>query len=262
MFLVLLIIIGVNTVVGDGSEQSQRANLMIVGGNSTIITDHPWQVSFQYRYQHFCSGFLISTRWVITAAHCLTEGYTRHLNIRAGSAISNSGGQTSAVSSYIIHPDFVNDETYDNDIALLYLSSAITTSTASAATLPVTDEDIADNVTVTLSGWGLTSESGSTSTQLLEVEIPTINRKTCRTIYSGINNVTENMFCAGLLGTGGKDTCTGDSGGPVEFDGMIIGIVSWGTGCARKDYPGVYTKVSNYIDWISQNIGRKFLTHM
>ncbi|XP_056645188.1 trypsin-like [Diorhabda sublineata] len=252
MFLVLLTVLTVNTVI---AEQPQRANLMIVGGESTNITDHPWQVSFQYRYQHFCSGFLISSRWVVTAAHCLTEGYTKNINIRAGSALSNSGGQTSSVSSYIIHPDFADDETYDNDIALLYLATAITTSTASAATLPESGEEVADNVTVILSGWGLTSESGSVSTQLLEVEVPTVNSETCRTIYSSINNVTDNMFCAGLLGTGGKDTCTGDSGGPVELDGTIIGIVSWGTGCARAEYPGVYTKVSNYIDWITENTG-------
>jgi trypsin len=87
----------------------------------------------------------------------------------------------------------------------------------------------------------------------MKVTVPVVSRTTCRSQY-GTSAITDNMVCAGVS-TGGKDSCSGDSGGPlVDASGTLVGLVSWGSGCARAGYSGVYTRVGNYISWVAQNI--------
>ena len=101
-----------------------------------------------------------------------------------------------------------------------------------------------------LQGWGTTSSGGSISEDLLKVEVPFVDKETCEQDYTGYT-ISDNMLCAGEKG---KDSCQGDSGGPlVAYDNgspVLVGVVSWGIGCAFEGYPGVYAKVSNYLDWI------------
>lgn len=105
--------------------------------------------------------------------------------------------------------------------------------------------------TVTTAGWGLLTESSSTlPSTLRKVSVPVISRASCRAEY-GTSAVTDNMFCAGLA-AGGKDSCSGDSGGPiVDADGTLIGLVSWGQGCAEAGYAGVYSRLGNFVDWVT-----------
>lgn len=109
----------------------------------------------------------------------------------------------------------------------------------------------------TVAGFGVTSVGGSTSAQLLQVDVPIVEHSECRRIY-GSSKITEASFCAGLQ-KGGKDSCQGDSGGPLfipRSDGeqMQIGIVSWGRGCAEAGYPGVYASVGHFQDWIRSRV--------
>ena len=101
-----------------------------------------------------------------------------------------------------------------------------------------------------LQGWGTTSSGGSISEDLLKVEVPFVDKETCEQDYTGYT-ISDNMLCAGEKG---KDSCQGDSGGPlVAYNNgspVLVGVVSWGIGCAFEGYPGVYAKVSNYLDWI------------
>lgn len=84
--------------------------------------------------------------------------------------------------------------------------------------------------------------------------MPIIDRDTCADQYSSVNQVTDSMVCAGYT-QGGQDACSGDSGGPlVDGSGTLVGVVSWGSGCARPNFPGVYTRVGNFIEWIANNI--------
>lgn len=88
----------------------------------------------------------------------------------------------------------------------------------------------------------------------MKVDVPVISRSICTDQYSSVNRITSNMVCAGYS-EGGKDACSGDSGGPlVDGSGTLVGVVSWGTGCAQAGFPGVYTRVGNYIEWIANNI--------
>jgi trypsin len=95
---------------------------------------------------------------------------------------------------------------------------------------------------------------GSSSDVLLKVDVPIVSKSECDSNYSGFGGIPPNQICAGLE-EGGVDSCQGDSGGPLYKDGEIFGIVSWGVGCAFAGYPGVYTEVSAYSDWISQVTG-------
>jgi len=102
---------------------------------------------------------------------------------------------------------------------------------------------------VIVSGWGYLQEGGgSLSSSLQTLDVASVDRETCNTAYDG--EITDNMFCAGVLNVGGKDACQNDSGGPVVQNNQVIGAVSWGYGCARPQYPGVYTRVGNFVTWI------------
>ena len=105
-------------------------------------------------------------------------------------------------------------------------------------------------------GWGRTSEGGSSSHLLLKVDVPYVTDEICNRAYSG--RIKESMICAGVVGEGGRDACQGDSGGPLMCStgatNFLCGIVSWGTGCARPNYPGVYTETSYFSEWINSVI--------
>uniref|UniRef100_A0A1B8XYU5 Peptidase S1 domain-containing protein n=1 Tax=Xenopus tropicalis TaxID=8364 RepID=A0A1B8XYU5_XENTR len=103
-----------------------------------------------------------------------------------------------------------------------------------------------------ISGWGNTLSSGSNYPDLLQcLYAPILTDAQCNNAYPG--EITNNMICLGFL-EGGKDSCQGDSGGPVVCNGQLQGVVSWGYGCAQRNYPGVYTKVCNYNSWIQSTI--------
>ncbi|GCB78591.1 hypothetical protein scyTo_0016839 [Scyliorhinus torazame] len=100
-----------------------------------------------------------------------------------------------------------------------------------------------------VSGWGNLLNDGGVQypAQLQCLDVPVLSLKTCHQAYPG--RISRNMFCAGFI-EGGKDSCQGDSGGPLVCNGKLEGIVSWGIGCAVRNYPGVYTEVYNYISWV------------
>ncbi|KAK0384039.1 hypothetical protein NLU13_8128 [Sarocladium strictum] len=227
---------------------------LIVGGTSAATGEFPYIVSLQQNSRHFCGGVLLNANTVLTAAHCTEGSSASSVTIRAGTNRWASGGVTSRVSSLRVHPNYVSSTT-DNDIAIWKLSTSIAQSSLVAyATLPTQGSDPAANSAVTVAGWGYTSEdSGAVASSLLKVTVPVVSRATCRSEY-GSSAITNNMVCAGLP-QGGKDSCSGDSGGPlVNASGTLVGLVSWGNGCARAGYSGVYTRVGNYVQWIAQNI--------
>lgn len=145
--------------------------------------------------------------------------------------------------------------TLDNDIALIETASDFNLGQQNAekAELPAANSDAATGSTLTVSGWGYTKEGGTVPRNLYKVNVPVVDRNQCNTLY-GSNEITKNMICAGDVANGGKDSCQGDSGGPVVQDGKVVGVVSWGYGCARPNYPGVYTRVGNYVSWLQNKM--------
>lgn len=153
-------------------------------------------------------------------------------------------------AAQVIQHENYNSWTTDNDIALIRVATPLTLGTPNAGPISLPAQGSDPSGTVTTSGWGYTRENGALSPTLLQVSVPVVDRARCNTAY-GSSQITNQMFCAGDIDNGGRDACQGDSGGPVwDSDGNLVGAVSWGRGCARPGYPGVYTRVGQFIDWI------------
>ncbi|KAM0197248.1 hypothetical protein ACHAPA_004127 [Fusarium lateritium] len=225
----------------------------IVGGTEASAGDFPFIVSVALNGGPWCGGTLINANTVMTAAHCTQGQSASAFTIRAGSLSRTTGGVTSRVSSIRANPSF-SGSTLDGDVALLKLSTPIqTSSTISYARLAASGSDPAAGAQLTVAGWGTTSQGSATSpVQLRKVVVPVISRTSCRASY-GTSAVTNNMFCAGFT-QGGKDSCQGDSGGPIaDSSNTVVGIVSWGEGCAQPNAPGVYSRVGTLRTFIDAN---------
>ncbi|XP_053306179.1 anionic trypsin-2-like [Spea bombifrons] len=220
----------------------------IVGGYDCPEYSVPYQVSLNAGY-HFCGGSLINTVWVVSAAHC----YLSRIMVRLGEhnlKVLEGPEQFIQASKVIPHPQF-DPDVLDNDIMLIRLSKPAKLNTrVQAIRLPTQCNP--PGTMCLISGWGNTLSDGVKNPDLLQcLDAPILTDWECHNSYPG--QITKNMMCVGYL-EGGKDSCQGDSGGPVVCNGELQGVVSWGLGCALPEYPGVYTKVCNYVTWIENTI--------
>jgi trypsin len=228
----------------------------IVGGEPAVKNELGYQVSFQYFEDHYCGGTIISANTIVTAAHCIFPGYEYAMTVVAGEhRLREDDGteQRRSVRQAIVHELYdVND--YPNDIALLILAEPLTLNGAVKA-LPVAPEGHDAKGSALVSGWGDLSYEGLPPNVLYKVNIPIISDEVCREAYG--SDVHDSNICAGVP-EGGLDSCQGDSGGPFVADDLgykyLAGIVSWGEGCAFPNYPGVYTEVAYFAEWISKNM--------
>jgi trypsin len=248
--LVALALIGVSY-----AKPAASINGRIVGGELTDISLIPYQVSVQIqrgsRFRHHCGGSIISERFVVTASHC-TQNTRATYQIRTGSSHRGEGGQVYQVLNITNHPSYDADTT-DYDVSLLELAEPIVMND-NTQVIEMVEEDeevMADEVAI-VSGWGNTQNSNDNANMLRSAEVPIFDQETCARLNENDGEVTDRMICAGYL-AGGRDSCQGDSGGPLAVDGRLVGIVSWGVGCARPNYPGVYARVSALRSWIREN---------
>ncbi|EDW10812.2 trypsin beta [Drosophila mojavensis] len=227
---------------------SQRGNLRIVGGKVLSIVKAPWQVSIQVDRIHICGGSILSPSIIVTAAHCARRLRRKNSQIRAGSNYWKRGGQVAQIKKITEHPKF-NAVTFENDVAILHLSTKLKFGLTTNS-IQLVRKAPQKGVRVSVSGWGFTRENGfNRSRDLQYVYVKIISRKSCQNSGHAKKGtkIRTGMICAA---GNNKDACQGDSGGPLIGDGKLVGIVSWGVGCARKDFPGVYTDVAFYRKWI------------
>ncbi|PNF41029.1 hypothetical protein B7P43_G08502 [Cryptotermes secundus] len=230
-----------------------RLDGRIVGGEEVDIANFPYQLSFEYSNSHRCGASIVSANWVVTAAHCVDGASASRVQFRAGSSRRGTGGSLHPASELIANPKY-DYYTIDFDIAVARVSVSFTFGTgiqpiALAREAPSAGEDSV------VSGWGtLSSGSSSLPTVLQAVTVKIVASADCSAAYDSYGGITENMICAAVSG-GGKDACQGDSGGPLVAGGNLVGIVSWGVGCAEANYPGVYSNVAALKDFVTEQTG-------
>ncbi|XP_012662442.1 plasma kallikrein isoform X1 [Otolemur garnettii] len=244
---------------GDSSVCTTKINTRIVGGTNSSWGEWPWQVSLQVQLagrRHLCGGSIIGHQWVLTAAHCF-DGLPLPDIWRIYSGILNLSditGETpfSLIKEIIIHPNYKISEG-GHDIALLKLQAPLNyTEFQKPICLPSQGDVNTIYTNCWVTGWGFSKEKGEIQNTLQKANIPLVTNEECQKRYRDYD-ITKQMLCAGHK-EGGKDTCKGDSGGPLvcKHSGIwhLVGITSWGEGCGRREQPGVYTKVAEYVDWI------------
>ncbi|PSN49710.1 hypothetical protein C0J52_16336 [Blattella germanica] len=184
--------------------------------------------------------------------HWAVESFT----VLAGTVDLTSGGERREVKQYITHLDYDAEDNYLHDIAVLELKTALPVSTSGniqAVTLPTQGQTTDAGLTATVPGWGYLYTGGPTSDVLMYVDLLTYSDDECGRLLAG--NAHDTNICAGVSG-GGKGHCGGDSGGPLIVNGYQAGIVSWSVKpCASPPYPGVYTEVAHYVNWIKSRTG-------
>lgn len=215
------------------------------------IEDVPYQVSVLSYGSHTCGGSIISPRWVLTAGHCASTTDNPWLQLRAGSTDRNKGGQVLKLNRVVQHPSY-DPSTIDYDFSLLELAEELQLNTKlGMVTLPEQDELVEDGTLCRVSGWGSTQNSQESSRYLRAANVPSVNQEECKAAYANFGGITSRMLCAGYK-HGGKDACQGDSGGPLVSNDTLVGVVSWGFGCAQAGYPGVYSRVASVRNWIRE----------
>uniref|UniRef100_A0A8C4UW30 Transmembrane protease serine 5 n=1 Tax=Falco tinnunculus TaxID=100819 RepID=A0A8C4UW30_FALTI len=237
----------------------RRGAARVVGGADVPPGRWPWQVSVYHGSQHHCGGSVLAHEWIVTAAHCV-HSYRRLQAsawlVFAGVITHGSIKQEAGVSvKKIIYHPLYNDNSLDYDIALLKLQVPLNFSDAvRAVCLPPAQQDLFQGTRCWVSGWGYTRPDQAQVTETLkEALVPLIGTKRCNSSCMYAGELTARMLCAGYL-HGKIDACQGDSGGPLvcqdEAAWRLVGIVSWGQGCAEPNHPGVYTNVAQLLPWI------------
>nr|AAR88077.1 serine protease [Armigeres subalbatus] len=287
----------VDNRIGSGLSLSDRRKLLpqppdcgvqyddrIVGGERTSISAYPWIARIQHvdqrnNYAFHCGGSLINKRYVLTAAHCLAgipRGWTiTAVRLGEWDIATNpdceddecyDAVQDIGVEKLIVHENFINQRTeVHNDIGLLRLAApARYSETVTPICVPLDgnfEDRPADGARLFVAGWGQT-ETDLGSRFKLHVSVPKVTIQHCRSKYPAAN-IDDRQICAG--GQAGKDSCKGDSGGPLmeimpptrqqpQPAFFVMGVVSYGRQCGLENVPGVYTKISRFGDWILNHI--------
>ncbi|QAY52865.1 serine protease [Hahella sp. KA22] len=231
----------------------------IIGGDQSA-GGYPWMLSIQNATlgDHFCGASLIAERWALSAAHCIGDEPADSVFVVAGDfdLKSQDKGQQRVGVKRFVH---ALGEPY-GDLMLLELKEAV-----KHPVIPLADEatmaSLAPNASFTVMGWGNMSADGADyPDKLRQTEVPLYDQAECATAYSAISGtIDDTMMCAGYP-KGGKDTCDGDSGGPMLWDnhGALtqVGVVSFGEGCAKAGFPGVYARVATFNTWIKEQMAQ------
>ncbi|CAL1278303.1 unnamed protein product [Larinioides sclopetarius] len=266
---------GKPTFLPDDCGSSIFAHNRVIGGQKSEKGSWPWmavilRVKRNGSKRYDCGGVLVTARHVITAAHCVVKQNTniptdpKRLMVKVGAYdLSNENDPDAmdiGVDAVRIH-EYYDLRTHTDDIAVLRLSQPVQFSNyTSPICLPYDSlryEDLSGKSS-TVTGFGLTSVNGSYSDVLMEVSFEIQDQEECRRTYARDLPITSVHLCAGTL-DGSKDSCQGDSGGPLVTVGKdkryyLVGIVSFGKKCATKGYPGVYTRITEYLDWLTPKL--------
>ena len=241
-------------------ENRAKPTFRIVGGDPVNSNEYPWFCSLEIvtsRGSFRCGGSLISNNYILTAAHCLYNTNINKVKVKLNTYNISSGtndmieGTVSSDKIYLNNQ--YNSRNLDNDIALLYMEYNNSDDSGKINPISLNNSDGELNLgEIDIIGYGLTTEGGGTSDILMKATVGIVNDSECNNSYPNVE--LNNKIC---VAGPGKDSCQGDSGGPLFKDGILYGITSFGQGCARPGFPGVYTDVYFYKQWINNTINDK-----
>lgn len=231
----------------------------------------PFQVSLTYNDRFECGGSILSSSLILTAAHCVADKTPKYFRVTAGEHnrtgfhidpnylnANGHGTRQTRIPKYIFIHEGYNDTTLENDIAIMLLTkSFVFGNSIQQVRLPENGQQFQGYLSA--SGWGAVAEGCPPSEVLRKVRLPIVSNEKCASSYNKTDDiVTNHMICAGQAGL---DACQGDSGGPAICEDhsvkTLCGIISQGRGCGRPGYPGIFTRVASYVDWINTTILEK-----
>ncbi|CAG9815213.1 unnamed protein product [Phaedon cochleariae] len=239
----------------------------VIAGSVAKEGDYPWQAALKVRVKdksaHWCGAVIISSKWVLTAAHCL-QGYTKGAYVIVAGEYdtdTDSGAeQRKFIDEFFVHERFRQGHKMNNDIALVKVKGGgfVLNDDVQPICLPDPDADYERRLNCTISGFGsVKSGTSAYSHKLMAAWIPIHSRDICKMPHIYGDSIADGMICAGFL-DGGVDACDGDSGGPLACldQGVftLYGLTSWGQHCGHANKPGVYVKVAHYRAWIEDII--------
>ncbi|CAH8547638.1 unnamed protein product [Schistosoma intercalatum] len=250
----------------DVEYNDNKMESRIIGGELSRPGQWPWMVSLRENNQFRCGASLISSQWLLTAAHCFPK------NVNLNNWIVHIGDFyldwidseeiLMNISSIFIHPNYHLRKLYDYDYALIKTASSIqyTSKRLPICILNSTLMNMNELDRCYVAGWG-SSEDSPISNELRHLYIPLLNLTVCNQTEAYQGKLTETMICAGYI-KGGKDSCQGDSGSPLmcqlhnttDHVWYQIGIVSFGKSCAAAGTPGIYSNLTLVNNWISSII--------
>ncbi|KAG5858137.1 snake venom serine protease precursor [Bothrops jararaca] len=231
---------------------AQKSSKLVVGGDECNINEHRSLVVLFNSSGFLCAGILINEEWVLTAANCDSKNFQMQLGVHSKKVL-NEDEQTRDPKEKFICPNRKKDDELDKDIMLIRLDSRVSNSEHIAPlSLPSSPPNVGS--VCRIMGWGTISSTEETYPDVPHcANINILDHAECQAAYSW-QPESSTTLCAGIL-QGGKDTCWGDSGGPLICNGELQGIVSWGAHpCGQPHKPGIYTKVSDYTEWIKSII--------
>ncbi|XP_054570611.1 serine protease 33 [Eptesicus fuscus] len=267
----LLLLPGVAGTLESAACGQPRVSSRIVGGQDARAGEWPWQASIQHRGVHVCGGSLIAPQWVLTAGHCFQrQAPVSQYRVRLGALRLGQASPRALsvpVQRVLLHPDYSEDGAR-GDLALLQLRRPVLLSSrVQPVCLPEPGARPPPGTPCWVTGWGSLSPGVSLPEwrPLQGVRVPLLDAGTCDHLYHVGTKVPRaeqivlpGNLCAGYT-QGHKDACQGDSGGPLTClksgRWVLVGVVSWGKGCALPYRPGVYTNVAMYSRWIQARLG-------
>ncbi|KAK9509067.1 hypothetical protein O3M35_006466 [Rhynocoris fuscipes] len=253
-----------------------NGEIRIVGGMLASLGDFPWITALGYRssrnptIQWLCGGALVTTRHVVTAAHCTRHPSLTLTKVRVGDLDLDESARDGAnpvdvnVERAIAHPQY-SPTKYTDDIAVVRLERDVPLSKniqpICLPKLPELRQMDWTGKNLFIAGWGDTSFKGKASSFLQKAQVPVVTNEECRRAYNTKGaDIISRQLCAGR---GGKDACQGDSGGPLmapygpnsnNRSYYLVGVISYGYRCAEPGFPGVFSRTTSYLNWIAQNI--------